>query len=334
MTPPSSDLRASVTLERILSAYGRVEPHVRRTPLERSSRLSRAAGTDVYLKLECLQRTGSFKLRGALNAVDLLPKGKGGRGVVTASAGNHGLGLALAARLAGIPATIFLPQDAAPVKRERIRRAGAHIVSVAGGYDAAHAEAVRHTDASGSPYVHAYDDPAVVAGQGTVALEILRSLPDVRTVVVPVGGGGLVGGVGVAMRALAPEVRVIGVQSEATAAMHASLKAGILRAGPDAPTLCDGLAGDVSEATLTLAKEVVDEMVLVPEAEVARAMERLHYEEGLSVEGSAAVGPAALWSGAVRAPAGPVAVVVTGGNVDTATLRRVLAESVEGVEIE
>jgi threonine dehydratase len=316
--PP--DLGGAVTLERIEEAHLRLRPHVRRTPLERSEWLSRLIGGDVHLKLECLQRTGSFKVRGALNAVATLGAEARGRGVVTASAGNHGLGVALASRLHAVPCTIFLPATAAAVKRERIARMGATVRTVAGGYDAAHEEALRHARAEGLAYVHAFSEPAVVAGQGTVALEVLEALPDVRTIVVPVGGGGLLGGVGIAVRALAPYVRIVGVQSEATAAMHASWHAGALRSVPEVPTLCDGLSGDVDAASLALALRVLDEIRLVGERGIAEAIRDLYYEEGVSAEGSGAVGVAALREGLLTRIEGPVAVLVSGGNLDASRL--------------
>src|SRR5690606_30496113 len=169
------------------------------------------------------------------------------RGVVTASAGNHGLGVALAAGEEGVRATAFVPATAPATKRERIARYGADLRLVDGGYDAAHHAAGEHAARTGALYLHAFSDPRVVAGQGTVGLEVLTDLPRAGTLLVPVGGGGLVGGVGVVARALAPHVRVVGVQSTATAAMHDSLRAGRLVSPPLAPTLCEGLQGDTDE---------------------------------------------------------------------------------------
>lgn len=283
----------------------------------------------MFLKLESLQRTGSFKLRGALNALAPGEEARFGGGVVTASAGNHGLGVAHAARIFGIRATIFIPAGAPAVKRDRIRMLGADVRLVDGDYDDAHAEALRHARDAGIPYLHAFSDPAVVAGQGTVGLEIAEDLPDVRTVVVPIGGGGLSGGIGLALGTRGRSTRLIGVQSEATAAMHASLAAGAPTPVPAVPTLCDGLAGDVDQRSLDLARAVLDDLVLVSESAVRDAIRSLFFEEGLVAEGSAAVGPAAIREGRLSTAAGPIAIVVTGGNIDAARLATILNDETE-----
>jgi threonine dehydratase len=306
------------------AALAAIRGSIRTTPLERSHGLSDIARSDVYLKLENLQRTGSFKVRGALRALTRRVEADGADRVVTASAGNHGLGLAFAARALGVHVTIFVPRDAPRVKRERIGALGADLRLVEGDYDDAHAEALAHARREGMPYIHAYSDPDVVTGQGTVALEILERLPEVATVVVPIGGGGLVGGVGGALRALAPGVRVIGAQSEATRAMHDSWRAGRLVPGEAIPTLCDGLSGDTDEPSLRLASAVVDDIVLVTERSVEEAIRSLYLEEGLTVEGSAAVGVAAIREGRVTAGDGPTAVVITGGNIDASLLADIL----------
>ena len=327
----SSRSTLRVGVEDVRAAAARIRPVVRRTPLERSEALTARAGREVWLKLEALQRTGAFKLRGATNAVMLARAGEtaaGGARVVTASAGNHGLGIASAARAAGVSATIFLPATAAGVKRDRILAMGAEVRPVRGGYDIAHAEAVRFAEERGHTYIHAYSDPDVVAGQGTVALEIVEDLPEVTTIVTPVGGGGLIAGTGIVARAggwAEGRLRVVGVQSEATAAMYRSLEAGAVRSVPDAPTLCDGLAGDVDETTLALAQRTVDDMYLVSEAAVANAIRHLYVEEGVVAEGSAAVGVAAVLQGVeVRASTGPIVIVLTGSNIDAARLASLL----------
>lgn len=309
----------------VLAAARRLRGVARRTPLERSPWLSERAGTDVFLKLETQQRTGSFKLRGAYNAIALLSTEARARGLVTASAGNHGQGVALAASLLGAAATVFVPADAPAAKKRRIARWGAELREIDGGYDAAHHAAETHARRTGATFVHAFSDPAVVAGQGTVGLEVLEELPGVRTIVVPVGGGGLVGGIGIVARALGRGIRIIGAQTEETRAMHASLQAGRLVSPPYGPTLCEGLSGDVDARSLALAREVVDQIVVVSEADVRRALRRLYEEEGIVAEGSAAVGVAALLAGAVER--GPAAVVLTGSNVDGARLAAILGES-------
>lgn len=308
----------------VLAAARRLRGVARRTPLERSAWLSEAVGTDVHLKLETQQRTGSFKLRGAFNAVASLPAEARARGLVTASAGNHGLGVALAASLLDADAIVFVPRDAPDAKKRRIARHGAELREIDGGYEDAHHAAEAHAGATGATFIHAFSDPAVVAGQGTVGLEILEELPEVRTIVVPVGGGGLLGGTGIVARALGAGIRLVGAQTEETRAMHASLQAGRLVSPPYGPTLCEGLSGDVDARSLALAQRVVDEIVVVSEDAVRRTLRRLYVEEGIVAEGSAAVAVTAVLEGA--APDGPVAVVLTGGNVDAARLSSILGE--------
>jgi len=309
----------------VRAAARRLEGVTRRTPLERSDALSGVAGTDVFLKLEGLQRTGSFKLRGAYNVLASLSPEARARGLVTASAGNHGMGVALAARLLGARVVVFVPEDAPETKRRRISRFGAELRLVAGGFDDAHAAAEAFAAEAGALFVAAFGDPAVVAGQGTVGLELFADLPAVRTIVVPAGGGGLLGGIGVVARALGDGVRVVGVQTDQTAALHASLAAGRLTSVPYGPTLCEGLSGDVDERSLALARAVVDEVVLVSEEAVRRAIRWLYVEEGVVAEGSAAVGAAALLEGAIPGLEGPVAVVVSGSNLDAARLAPILS---------
>lgn len=310
----------------VLGAAGRIREHIRKTPLELCLPLSEIAGRDVYLKLESQQRTGSFKIRGALNAVGGLTVEQRSRGLVTASAGNHGLGVSLAARQFGARATVFVPGNAPETKRSRIARYGADLRLVQGDYDDAHQAAEDFARESGALYLHAFSDPAVIAGQGTVALEIFVELPSVATVVVPVGGGGLVGGIGIVARALNPGVRVIGAQSAATPAMHASLQADRLVSPPMGVTICDGLYGDTDQRAVDLARKVVDEVVLVEEADVRAAIRRLYMEEGVVAEGSGAVAAAAAYTDLVPPAPGPAVVVVTGSNLDAALLAQILGE--------
>ena len=308
----------------VLAAARRLRGVARRTPLERSPWLSAMAGADVHLKLETQQRTGSFKLRGAYNAIASLSAEARAQGLVTASAGNHGQGVALAASLLGAAALVFVPRSAPDAKKRRIARWGAELHETDGGYDEAHHAAEAYAERSGATFVHAFSDAAVVAGQGTVGLEILQELPEVRTIVVPVGGGGLAGGVGIAARALGSGIRIVGVQTEQTRAMHASLQAGRLVSPPYGSTLCEGLSGDVDARSLALAARVVDEVRVVPEGSVRRAMRLLYEEEGIVAEGSAAVAVAAVLEGGIGG--GPVALVLTGGNVDGARLASILRE--------
>ncbi len=312
----SSATAAPMPVAEVRAAARRIRPLIRRTPLERSRGLSAVARTEVLLKLESLQRSGSFKLRGAANALLAHQGAADERRVVTASAGNHGLGLALAAREIGAMATVFVPESAPAVKQRRIAAAGAQLIPVAGGYDHAHDKAIEFAANCGARYIHAFSDPLVVAGQGTVALEIFEDCQGIGTLLLPVGGGGLLGGCGSVVRALSPATRVIGVQSEHTDAMARSFAAGTPSPHPALPTICDGLAGKVDQASFALALEVTDRIVRVPEAAVRPAIRYLYENEGIIAEGSAAVVAAALLSGVLGDAPPPVAAVVSGGNLD------------------
>lgn len=317
----------SPTAQEIYAARRRLQGRVRRTPLERAAWLSEIAGCDVYLKLECWQRTGSFKLRGATNAVRAIGAELRGRAIVTASAGNHGLAVALAAKEAGARAGIWVPETSPETKQARIRALGAELRRTPGTYDDALAAALAYAEETGAYFLHAFDDPHVVAGQGTVALEILEELPGVREVVVPVGGGGLIAGVGLALRAIGgPDIAVLGVQSENTSTMYESFRAGRVVEPVTGPTLADGLAGGIEEGSFRRARAVTDELTLVTEASIPRAICALYEHLGIVAEGSGAVGVAAILEGRVR-PRGPAAVVVSGGNIDGHVLAELLMRS-------
>lgn len=307
------DLRAT----EVLAAGALLRPLVNRTPLVLQRELTAAAGTDTWLKLENEQRTGSFKVRGALAAIAAIPEDIRPRGVVASSAGNHGLGLAWAARHFGIRATIFVPANAPRVKREGIESLGAQVDASQPHYDAAHAAAVAFADARGMTFVDPCSGSALLAGQGTVALEILESLPSLATLVLPVGGGGLLGGCASLVRRVAPWVRIVGVQSEHTDAMARSLAAGqVVEIGYE-PTLADGLAGQIEADALEIGQQALDDIVTVSEEAIARAIAWLARSGAGRVEGSGAVGVAAVLEGRLElAAAGPAAVIVSGGNID------------------
>jgi threonine dehydratase len=302
----------------ILAAAHRLRGSIERTPLLRSAPLSALAGADVWLKCENLQRTGSFKLRGATNALAALTDAQRARGVVASSAGNHGLGVAHAARALGVRARIFIPATAPAVKRRGIIALGAEVDDGHADYDAAHHAAVAYAREHDLTFVNPCAGAPLLAGQGTVALEIIEELPTARTFVVPVGGGGLIGGMAALVRAVLPSARMVGVQSEATNAMAASLAAGRRVDVPVPPTLADGLAGQIDDEGFAIGRVAIDAMITVREAEIAEAMRWLAREHGLRAEGSGAVATAALLHGLVPDLAGPVAAVVSGGNVDDA----------------
>ncbi|HEX5970523.1 MAG TPA: threonine/serine dehydratase [Gemmatimonadaceae bacterium] len=309
----------------VLAAGHRLRGITERTPLVRSAALSVRAGADVRLKCENLQRTGSFKLRGATNALAALTDGQRVRGVVASSAGNHGLGVAHAARALGVRARIFIPATAPDVKRRGIIALGAEVDDGYPDYDAAHQAAERFAADHGMTFVNPCAGAALLAGQGTVALEIIEELPTVRTFVVPVGGGGLVGGMAALIRAVLPAARIIGVQSEATNAMAASLAAGARVDVEVVPTLADGLAGQIDDEGFAIGRVAIDTMVTVRESEIAEAMRWLAHEHDLRVEGSGAVAAAALLHGQVAELTGAAVVVISGGNVDDARWRAIAA---------
>lgn len=305
----------------VAAADQRIRPHARETPLLESPALSEAIGATVFLKLENLQVTGSFKLRGALNRMLTLTPAQRARGVITASTGNHGAATALAGRIAGVQPTVFVPEKAVASKVARIRRLGA-LVEVHG-TDSGETERHARAEAGrrGAEFLSPYNDWDVMAGQGTIGAELLRQCPDLDAVVVSVGGGGLIGGIAGYLAAARPSMRVIGCSPENSAVMAASVAAGRILDLPSLPTLSDGTAGGVEPDTITLAPctELVEHYELVTEPEIAEAMRVLFREEGLVVEGSAGVALAALtrlrsqWGGR------RVAVVLCGGNVDPGT---------------
>ena len=295
-----------VTPDDIERAAQTIAGRVRETPTLAADPLSEIAGTPVFLKAENLQLTGSFKIRGATNAVANLSESERGAGVVAASAGNHAQAVALAAARAGVRATLCMPADAPLAKVEAVRGHGGDVRLVDGSYDDAQEHARALAEAEGRPLVHAFADPDVVAGQGTIAAEILRAVPDVRSILVPVGGGGLVSGIAIAAKAALPELRVIGVQAEAR----------LVR------TIADGIAVKrPAELTLRLIEQYVDEVVTVTDDEIARTMVHLVERAKLVVEGAGAAAAAALEHGRVEvARDGACCVVLSGGNLDASLL--------------
>lgn len=313
------------TAAEIRAAYARIAPHVLRTPLVHDAELSARVGGTVLLKLECLQHGGSFKLRGALNAVMSLEPSARANGIVASSAGNHGIGVAMAAQRLGVRATVFVPSTAPAVKRDKIAALGAIVDASQPSYDAAEDAAKAFAARTGATFVSPCTGRNLLAGAGTVALEIFDERPETATLVVCVGGGGLVGGMGGFVRDAAPQLRVLAAQSIKTNAMALALAAGHAVDIPDEPTLCDGLAGRVDAEMYAQGKAAIDEIATVEESDVAAAMRFLHRQHGLVVEGSGAVGVAALLRGALKPSAFPVAVTVSGANVERGRFEALLA---------
>lgn len=278
-----------------------------------------------YLKADCLQKTGAFKLRGAYYKLSTLTDEEKARGVIACSAGNHAQGVAFAARDMGIPATICIPAGAPLSKIEATRSYGANVVLVPGVYDDAHAEAVRLRDEQGLTFIHPFDDERVMTGQGTIGLEIAEQLPDVDAVLVPIGGGGLIAGVASALRQLKPACRIIGVQAAGAASMADSLRAGHILTLPEVHTVADGIQVKTpGEKTFAICREAVDEVVTVGEAEIASAILTVLERQKLMVEGAGAVGVAAAMYGELDLRGKTVCALLSGGNLDVTMLERII----------
>ena len=294
------------TIADIEAARERLRGVARETPLYPTETFSRLSGRQVFLKAENLQRTGSFKIRGAFNTISTLGEDERRAGVVAASAGNHGQAVAWAAREAGIPATIFMPQDAPMAKVEATRSYGGHTELVGEAFEEAVAAAQEHVASTGATLVHAFEDERVIAGQGTIGLELAEQVPDAETVLVPIGGGGLCAGIALALKERSPNVRVVGV---------------ICQPGY---TIADGIAvKHPGELPSSILDRVLDDTVQVSDDEIAEALVLCVERTKFLVEGAGAVGLAALLAGRVPGT-GPVAVVLSGGNIDATTLISVL----------
>ncbi len=304
----------------IAFARYRLAPYLRPTPLEAAPGL----GDSIWLKLENLNRTRSFKARGALNALLALDQRAKARGIIAASSGNHAQGVAYAARLLGVQARILMPLHTPKRKIEGVRRYGANAVLYGATYDEAEAEARRLAQAENLTYLSPYNDPLVVAGGGTVGLEILDELPDLARVIVPAGGGGLISGIGLALKAQDPTIEVVGVCAEAAPALynvvHRAQRPQIWN------TLAEALSGEIEAGSITIemAQQVVDRVLLVSEDALAEAIRWLLFRQGWVVEGGGAAGVAAILAGLLPDDHRQTAVIISGGNLDEETLHAVL----------
>ena len=313
-----------VSVEDVKAARALLDGVIRDTPVQGSRPLAELVGGPVWLKCENLQRAGSFKIRGAYTRISRLTDDEAARGVVAASAGNHAQGVALAASLRGIRSTVFMPEGAPIPKVQATRAYGADVRFTGHSVDEALAEATRFAEETGAVLVHPFDHPDIVAGQGTVGLEILEQVPDVRTVLVCTGGGGLLAGVALAVKADRPDVRVVGVQAESAAAFPASLAAGKPVALERMSTMADGIAvGCPGPVPFGIVRELVDDIVTVSEESLSRALLLCLERAKLVVEPAGAAGVAALLD-TPEAFEPPVAVVLSGGNIDPLLLMRVL----------
>jgi threonine dehydratase len=319
-------------LGRVFAAHKRVSPYIRPTPLLYSHDLSEASGADVWLKPECWQITGSFKVRGALHVVHSLTDAQRARGVVTGSAGNHGLGLAYAARSAAdsrgpVRADVFVPTTAPRTKVIKLTQLGAYVHETGRTYEDAHQAAEQFARCTGAHYVSAYDDLDVIAGQGTVGLETMQELPRADLVVVPVGGGGLIAGIASVAKSVCDDVRIVGVQPHASPAALLSLRDGVAYDPYEhEPTIADGLAGGFGRTPLRVAGHLIDSILLASEAQIRRAVYVLLHRQQLVVEPSGAIAIAPLLSGELDLRGQTVVCVLTGGNIETSLLREILQE--------
>jgi threonine dehydratase len=314
----------AIRIDDVYAAAERIAPLTFRTPLRLSEWLS-GPDANVSLKLETVQPTCSYKIRGAFNAVQRLSdEGAADLRLVTASAGNHGRALAYAAGMFDLPLVVFIARDAPRAKIDAIARSGAELRPCAD-YDEAEREAKAFAEQSGGVYVSPYSHPDVIAGAGTIGLELFAQEPNLDAVIVPIGGGGLISGIGIALKALSPKTRVIGVEAAASCPFTTSLAAGRLVTIDVGPSLADGLTGNLDPDTITLdiVRDVVDEIVVVEEDELRGALAGVVTHEHVVIEGAAAAGPAALLSGKIHAR-GNVAVILSGANVDWQRLIDVL----------
>ncbi|MBK9713004.1 MAG: threonine ammonia-lyase [Kouleothrix sp.] len=318
----------TVSLADIQAARRTLRGVINVTPTLADERLSQDLGARVVLKAENTQRSGSFKIRGAYNTIARMSPEDRDRGVIAHSAGNHAQGVALAASLLGIPATIVMPERAPLTKVAATRRLGAEVILHGASFDDAGAHARELQQERGLTYVHAFNDERVIAGQGTIGLEIVEDLPSVSLLIVPIGGGGLIGGIATAVKGLMPDVRIVGVQAAGCAPVQASLAAGEPITAPTARTIADGIAvkrpGDL---TLPIIRDLVSEVVTVDDDEIGRGIAHVVQNTHMVVEGAGAAGVAALLSGRIVPRAGEtVCVVLGGGNIDGNLLARVIEQ--------
>ncbi|MCH7680057.1 threonine/serine dehydratase [candidate division KSB1 bacterium] len=313
-----------IALPRITSAHEKIQPHIRKTPLELSPQLSEKTGSEVYLKLENWQKTGSFKIRGALNKMLSLSSEEKQKGIITASAGNHGLGVAHAAKMLGIQGKIVVPENASLAKIKALQNYVLELLKQGRDYDEAEEIAWQIQKREDLTFIHAFSDPEIIAGQGTIALEILEELPETETIIVPIGGGGLIAGIAIAAKSINSKLKVVGVQSEASPAMFNAVQAARCVETPIEETIADGLAGRfVAEFTLELTQKYVDEVVLVSENGIKEAIKLMIENEHMLIEGAAAVGIAALLEKKIKTH-GKIVVILTGRNIHSQVLKEIL----------
>lgn len=317
VTETSNDGQQTVTIAGIWEAHKLLKPRIHHTPLTPSRTLRDLTGADIYLKAENMQRSGSFKVRGASYKLSRLTEQEYRRGVIAASAGNHAQGVAIAAAYYNIPCTIVMPETAPLAKVTATQGYGAEVVLHGFTYDDAYQHCLDLQAETGATFIHAFDDPDVVAGQGTLGLEMLSDLPDADAIVVPIGGGGLIAGIAIAARALRPDITIIGVQAAGAASCRASLDTGELQTLPAITTIADGIAVKrPGTLTFSIIQRLVDDVVLVNDETIISAVLLLMERNKMLVEGAGAAGVAAMLSGTIKLQDKKVLVPLTGGNID------------------
>ena len=321
-------MMTKVTLEDVKKAQDTIKDIVKKTDILESTKLSSMTGANVYYKCENLQKTGSFKVRGACNKIANLTDEEKANGVIASSAGNHAQGVALGAKMNGIEATIVMPQTAPLAKVTATKSYGANVVLEGLVYDDAYAKALEIQKETGATFLHPFNDEYVIAGQGTIALEIFEQMNNkVDTILCPIGGGGIIAGVAVAAKALNPNVKIIGVQTANIPSMHESMKAGKVTTAFKATSVADGISvKTVGELTFNIVKDLVDDVILVEEGEIAEGLLFLMENQKVVAEGSGAVTTAAILSGKyIPKKNENVVCIISGGNIDINTLNRIIA---------
>jgi len=310
----------------ILTARHRISNLVYRTPLIHSHALSERTGNQIYLKMECWQRCGCFKVRGALNAISSLTPEKRSRGLITASSGNHALAVAYAANLFDIhPARIYVPENADPAKVRRIQAWGPDLVYHGRGFQEAYDESQRYTREHGMTFIHSHADPKVIAGQGTIGLEVIEGLPDADVVIVPIGGGGLISGISTAVKTLSEKTKIYGVEPTAAPAAYKSLREDKCYETLDVgESVADGLLGGFGRLPFEICRQTLDDTFLVEDREIIEAMAAIQHDEQVMAEPASSVGLAALMAGKIELENRKVVLVITSRNIDTTLFNRLV----------
>jgi threonine dehydratase len=319
-------MESAFTITEIWKARSRIKPFVLRTPLIYSDALSIRLGCSIYLKMECWQKCGCFKVRGAINKIASLSENERKSGLVTASSGNHAIATAYAAGLFGaLPTTVFMPERADPTKVEKVKAYGVNLVLNGQDYFEAYDKAHDYCRQAEATYIHSHDDPQVIAGQGTVGLEIMEDLPDVDAVMIPIGGGGLISGVSSAVKMVSPSTRIIGVEPAAAPSAFMSLRDGKCYDRIELkPSIADGLLGGIGQLTFEIMRQLVEQVVVLEEDEIGRGVAAYQKKEQLMVEAASAVGLAALLSGKVNLKGKKVVLVITSRNIDSSKFNQLI----------